>query len=585
MNINKKERYYGSGIASILHPEWCEQTEWLKWRLAYDGGKTFVNDYLYKMSARESDPDLLDRKKLSPVPWFAGEAVDEIKKSIYSRMVDICREGGPVTYQRSCAGEIGGVDYDGSKMSTFIGTDVLRELLVMRTVGVLIDAPKYQGDTLSYKGDKHPYLCVYPRESIKSYSFELIDNIKVLKSLIVTETVDQYDEQTGCCNGTVQRHRLMRRLNGRVEVTFHGPDGLPQQPIYLDIAEIPFVFFRIDKSLMEIVADHQIALLNLESADIAYALKANFPFFYEFFDKNTEQTFGKPAAAVGEDGTAASQNVSKPVEKAVGSNVGRRYPSGIGEPGFINPSAETLMVSMKLKEQLKNDIRRLVNLNLTEATAKLQSSDSKAQDKQGLDSSLSAIGMILERGENEIGRFWAMFEGAKDKPPTVKYPTDYSLKSEEDRQQEAEKLEERMTKIPSPKYKKEIAKQITTVTIGHKVSKSRLDEIHKEIDGSDTLTTDPDLILEAHEAGLVDDVTASNALGFDGEKIIEQAKKDRVERMKMTLEMQMEASANKAAMGDGAARGVPELGGKTSKEEKEGKDVRGEGKAVNKEGE
>ena len=38
--------------------------------------------------------------------------------------------------------------------------------------------------------------------------------------------------------------------------------------------------------------------------------------------------------------------------------------------------------------------------------------------------------------------------------------------------------------------------------------------------------------------GLVSDETASNALGFDGKKEVEQAQKDRAKRIKLTMQAQ-----------------------------------------------
>jgi hypothetical protein len=46
---------------------------------------------------------------------------------------------------------------------------------------------------------------------------------------------------------------------------------------------------------MEDIADYQIALMNLESSDINYMLKSNFPFYVEQYDPRAEMNFGRPA--------------------------------------------------------------------------------------------------------------------------------------------------------------------------------------------------------------------------------------------------------------------------------------------------
>lgn len=559
-------------IIDTLHPEWTEQVEWTKWSLAYRGNREFINNYLYKMSARESDTDLISRKLMTFCPRFAGAAVDEIKNAIYQRMSDISRIGGPLSYQKATVGELGGVDFQGNNMDTFIGMQVLPEMLVMKTAGVLVDAPQYAGETLLDKGDLHPYLCFYDRRSIKNYSYSIVNGVKKLKSLCLFESTEDFDEY-GLTNGYTNRCRLLQRNDFGVLVTFFDGSGKETEKIQLKIKEIPFVLFQIDKSLMEVVADYQIALLNMESADVSYAVKGNFPFYYEFYDKTEEPIHMKPVAAEGSTGTA-SEAVARGPERAVGSNLGRRFPAGLTAPGFINPSSETLIASMKKEEQLKDDIRRLVNLNLTQATIKSQSGDSKREDQRGLDSSLSALGFILQKCENEVARFWAYFEGESN-PATIKYPENYSLKSEEDRQNEAESLEKRREKIPSPTYRKEVSKQIVDITIGHKITRDTLETIKGEIDSAETLTTDPNHILLAQKQGLLSDVTASTALGFDGEKEIPQAKKDRAEKIAMAMEAQ-------GGMGEGrgAAAGAPELGGKDGSEEKDGLPKRGAAERV-----
>ena len=47
------------------------------------------------------------------------------------------------------------------------------------------------------------------------------------------------------------------------------------------MTRIPFILLDIGESLMKDVANHQIALLNLGSSDVSYALKANYPFYTE----------------------------------------------------------------------------------------------------------------------------------------------------------------------------------------------------------------------------------------------------------------------------------------------------------------
>ena len=51
------------------------------------------------------------------------------------------------------------------------------------------------------------------------------------------------------------------------------------------MTRIPFVLLDIGDSMIKDVVNHQIALLNLGSSDVNYALKSNFPFYIEQKDQ------------------------------------------------------------------------------------------------------------------------------------------------------------------------------------------------------------------------------------------------------------------------------------------------------------
>jgi hypothetical protein len=227
---------------------------------------------------------------------------------------------------------------------------------------------------------------------------------------------------------------------------------------------------------------------------------------------------------------------------------------------------------MEKGTQLKEDIRLLVNLNLINMNPRRQAADSKAMDAHSLEASLSYIGLVLQKGEMEIGEHWENFERSGSRP-TVTYPKSYNLKTEEDRQEEAERLEKLQNKIPSDTYRRSVAKKIAHLTM-FELSDKDLATIDTEIDQAETLTSDPDNILAAHKAGLVDDKRASVALGYP-ESAVEQAKKDRAERIRLTLE------AQGGPQGANAARGADEFGGPTGSDERISAPTRGAADKVN----
>src|SRR5690606_448641 len=100
-------------------------------------------------SNREDNSDFCERKDMSYVPSFAKAAINDVKNSIYQRMIDIVRVGGDESYNDAVAGKAGGVDLRGSTMNSFIGCKVLPELLVTAKVGIFVDMPARTGITLA----------------------------------------------------------------------------------------------------------------------------------------------------------------------------------------------------------------------------------------------------------------------------------------------------------------------------------------------------------------------------------------------------------------------------------------------------
>lgn len=552
-------------VVSVRHPLYSSGiVDWEKWRLAYEANDEFKQKYLVKLSKRETDEELKQRRTSTYVPAFAAAAINDIKNAIFQRTNDVSRVGGTDSYQSAIDGNLGGVDLVNSSMGTFIGTEIITELLVLSKVGVLVDnfTSDQLGVTLKDRGTKHPFLTSYSAENILSWT----KDEHGFKAVLLREEIEEKD-QYGLPTGTESRYRLMRRVDDHVEVDFFDKKGQSLTAFQLDVPQIPFTVFDIPLSLMRNIADYQIALMNIESSDISFVMKANFPFYFEYYDPKTDPVMMKGPASPDDKGTSA-ETVSKDKEIEVGVTKGRRFPKGVNDPGFIAPPAETLEASMHKGSQIKDDIRSLLNLNLQALNPRRQSAESKEKDEGSLENSLSYIGLVLEKGEQTIAQHWSMFEPGGSEVH-VSYPKTYTLKSEGQRREEASELEKLADKVPSDRFRREVKKKVARTIIGTDVTEKVLDEVVEEIEKSETLTADPNIILSSHKAGLVSDVTASDAIGFNGEEEIPKAKKDRAERAAMIVDAQGGEG--------GGARGVPELdkGQRTSEQKKKIKVVGG----------
>jgi hypothetical protein len=555
-----------ANISSNRHPDYYYNlNDWVTWRWIWEGGDGFTRAYLQKYTERESENDFEKRREITPVPGFAKAALVDIKNAVFHRMGDIIRRDGTKSYQSSVSGFGGGVDRRGSSMNHFIGTQALPEMLAMGKVGIYVDNIAPKGPTMADAEGASPYLYMYRVEDILSWSPSRPEDDSDFEAILLRDWCIQYDNSFGNVSlpkGQIERYRLVWKENGFVHYQFFDSEGLPitaegnpgGEPVQLKLTRIPFVMMDIGESLLKDIATHQIALLNLVSSDVSYALKANFPFYTEQVDTRAVGSHLK--SDIMEDGTASvgGQEATDPSIR-VGAHDGRTYDMKADRPDFIHPSSEPLIASMKLQQKLEDDIRKLVNLAVVSLGNSRASGEAKNIDNQGLEAGLAFIGLVLEGAERKIAGHWSSYEGDKTRNSTVvKYPDQYSLKSQKDRIEEADKLTDLMFSIPGKTVKKELAKDAVTALLHGRVPMDKMELIHKEIDEAKYSTSDPKVIDLAKEHMLASDITLSDALGFDGATEIPKATKDHEDRIERIQKAQTDAGG-----GDPGARGISEL--------------------------
>lgn len=572
-------------IEKIQHPDYTSGLkDWRKWRFCYEGGDAFKDAYLKQLSTREEEEDFERRKEISPIPRHAGAAIDEIKNSICVRLPDVKRTDGPKSYLDAALGLNGGVDRRGMSMNGFFSEYVLPEMLNMRQVMVFVDKePIEEGATKLQTDSKQPYLYYYPVEDIMSWEMYYANGHLSYKTILIKQYISTYADDTGLPTGTGCRYlRMWIDKRNKVSAQYYNetkvPDDLkheisdeyyfaPGPIVELGISTIPVVQFCIKKSLMEDVANHQIALLNMESTDIAYAFGSNFPIY-------TEQYSPQQAINHIQQKDPQTGEVKSVPERVVGVSHGRRYPDKMERPGFINPSSEPLEISMKKESQLKDDIRMLVGLSVASLNPTHASAESKGMDNQTIEAGLAAIGMELQLGEQRIAQIWAEYQGDA-KPTSIIYPTNYSLVTEDQRLNRAKTYKELQGAVPSLIFQKELAKQLSRVLLEGKIPQDKMTSVLKEVDAAQYITSDPEAIKSDLEMGLVSEVTASNARGYDGEKEVPKARIEHAERAARILLAQTKAAGKADDSGsdgtDPQARGVDTLSSDPAAGEKEKK--------------
>lgn len=567
--------------AAIRHPDFMfDASEWAEWRETFKGGKNYRERFLRKWSNRESNADFALRKFCTPIPTFAKAAILDIRNSIFQRLEDVTRSNGSDTYRRAIVGEAAGVDREGSSMNTFIGIDLLTELLVMGRAGVYVDAPNIRPVNLFQQkmaGELAPYCYVYRIEDILSWTLDDAENPGTFKAVLLRDHVVDYNTEfadIALPQGRTSRLRLVWKdeATGKVRVKMFTDDEKKEDrrviplenadedgAVTLDINIVPFIMPDLGDSLMADICTYQHALLNLVSGDVNWQLQSSSPFLTIQRDlRSTGAHLKQPGQ--GNTPEAGGQR-SKDNEEQIGGK-GRYYDIGAERPDFIAPPTDPLLASMKLQEKLEDDIRSLVNLAVAnKAGSRTESAEAKKLSSQGLEAGLSFIGLVLEHTEQLVANYWAMYEKGS-KAAKVKYPERYILKQDIERIEEAKELATLLDRLPSKKARKALAKKIVETLLGGQEDSESIKAMLAEIQSAGYTSGAVQDIIQAHTSGLVSDKTASEALGFDGEKEVEQAKKDKAERAAITLLAQtsVDGGSGQAAIAAGAgARGVPDV--------------------------
>jgi hypothetical protein len=525
-------------IADLRHPDYKYMSgEWDEWRDTFKGGQDYLDMYLKKFSSRETDSEFATRKECTPIPTFAKAAILDIRNSIFQRLVEVSRSGGSVKYHRAVGGEGAGVDREGSSMDSFMGIDVLTEILVMGSAGIFVDAPNKVPTTMA-EGQQSPYLYYYRREDILNWSLDEQAEDGTFKAVLLRDyCIGSYQEtRSGIIlpHGRETRKRLIwKGEDGVVRCRFYTLDNEiiyvegsnANGDVELGIPIVPFVWPTIGESLLADVSSYQKALLNLVSGDVNWALRSNVPFLTIQEEMRTAGSHLKRTADSAEPGGQSAQNR----EEVVGGGKGRFYDVGMDRPDYIAPPTAPLEASMKLQEKLEDDIRKLVNLAVTnKAGSRTESAEAKKLSSQGLEAGLSFIGTVLEQAEQAVARYWTMYERSTD-VPKVSYPSRYILKEDSERLKETKDLLALKDQMPGTKTKKVLTGMALEAMLSGRITVDKMLELRAELEEAGYCTSDLEQVIEAYDQGLCTRETASEALGYNPNKV-DEATEEMIER-------------------------------------------------------
>ena len=473
-------------LVDSRHPGYLSgMTDWDKWRRTYEGGDDFRDSYLERFSTREDQADFATRKAITPVPKFAKAAINDIRNAIYQRLRDVVRKGGSEVYQEAVNGNNLGVDHRGSTMNAFLGVKVLTELLVMGRVGVFVDHPLVPADaTLAdVRRPARTSTSTTSKTSFPGPARSLKPRPSSRQSCSATRRCSTTSRRS-CRRSRSQRYRYLRidPDTGKVHLQFYNLDkepvdqyGQPGGEIQLELDRIPFVMLDIGGSLIKDVCQQQIALLNLGSSDVNYALRSNFPFYIEQKDLRAVGAHLKHAATA--DGTATSggqgaaddghqgRRDARPGLRQGDESAGLHQSFGraaAGEPGIAGPARSGTSASWstwpcRAWRCGPRPSRRRWTTRALKPACRTSACCWKAPSGRSPSS-----GPPTKSGTS-----------SKREVATIKYPDRYSLKSDADRIKEAQDLQKLMGAVPGRKVKRELAKGIVQALLGRQDQRGR----------------------------------------------------------------------------------------------------------------
>lgn len=552
-------------LIGIRHPEYDALfSEWVKWRLCYQGGVEFRDGYLERYSKREEEPDFNQRKKITYIPAHARSAINIVRNALAVRIPEVTRDGSTL-FDDVMATNVDGFN---RSINSFIVLDIIPLLLTQGKRFVVVDAPELvvPGGTRA-EDSGAPYYYALNAENMLSWSYDTKGDFTAVLMELQRELVD---DVTGLAYASEQIFRYMRLVpEGEVQ----DPDaaGLSGPGVYvktmdksgkivedsrvLPIDRIPIVEFRLVASLMGEIAEHQIALLNLASTDMDFLFKGNFPIYTEQLAKSNAgirprgSKASQDGAGSGEDSIQSRESGTGPGsrQRRVGNAKGLSYHEDNDRPGFISPSVENLLASMEKQDVLVKDIRVLVDLALVSLSAKAveQSGASKMADRVGEEAGLAYLGRALEAGEREMAKLFHLMSGEESTTVSVTYPENYTLKTEAERIEEAEKMSKLRSAIRSPEYRKLVDSRVADILLRPVTSIEELEKVQKDIAEQEFIDDDKEraeIVGRDSALGFVSDETASKMRGYPEGEVA-----------KVTAEKVALALAMSGAGGEGSA--------------------------------
>ncbi len=558
-------------VSAISHPSFrIDLSRWFEYRLTFEGGDDYVDEYLIQQSD-ESNAEFRERKKFTPIPAVAKEAIQDLQRAITQRLDDVTRVGGTPQYQAAVTGEGGGIDRDGQSMNIFIGHDVLIELLVMGRVGIYVDNFSDPGATMA-DGGSAPYAYVYRVEDILNWDTMRPEKDGRFKMVLLRDHEVFHNQAFGVSfpNKITERLRLVwigddgfvryRFMDNNLKIL--ALDRISEQfaieddgTVLTPLREIPFIMPELSGgSLLRDVASYQRALLNVASNEAMMAMNVNSHFLSIQTDVRTDNLhWKKPGGDNAEPGSQRGRLAQEKFGARVNWVRARYRDTESSAPEWVSPPVEGLKASHDYRARMADEVRRMINVAVQNQTGvRSESREQRELSAEGLEAGLHFIAMKLQHADQQVAKYYSMYQRTEN-VAVVTYPKRFRLKKQQERIKDAQELKKLIDGIPGQINKKEGYKRIVAELFTGSVDSVTMTRMLRAIDQHEYIG-DPERILELIENAIITRARAAQAFDLPEEEI-EEAMKEKIE---MAREIMKAQTPPEQQMERPAARGVPE---------------------------
>ncbi len=506
-------------LTELQHPEWLDMHHlWFKWRMVYEGGDEFINEFLQRYSKREEDDDFRDRKAITYNPNHAASLINMVRNALASKLPEVQRTGDDI-YVAATANNI---DTFNSSMAAFMATEIIPLLLAQGKRFIVVDAPiLLDGEQRTLADDADPgdspYIYAVNAEDVVNWTYS---DTRTFDAILIKEIVDTIDDESGLVSGTRKQFRYMKMLEEGETFSFNGAEGEVVltgkgvlvrvfgendnhqmedvlDPVLLPLEQIPVVEFRLVDSLLKDIGGMQCTILNLTSSDVTFLHKGNFPIYVEQYltseaglvPHGTKRQQDDFDTEIDDEDSIDQDIIDDPIEAGV--NQGVAFPEGTSMPAFIAPAVANTKLSMEKQNEIARTMRQMLDLSLVSlsTSAVEQSGKSKEADKVGEEEGLAYVASVLETGERQTAVVFHDYIKS-NKAQNISYPKGFSLKTPEERQTEIDALRKKRTAIRSPAAAKLVDRRIAQLQLEELSTPEELATVMAEINAQPFIDDD-----------------------------------------------------------------------------------------------